>query len=49
MGCTHCGQSSVDSTHKLVFNRSDKVLELSLCDDCLAEILSETDIQLSDT
>jgi hypothetical protein len=36
----------VTGTHRLVFHRAEKEIEMQLCEDCLEELLGESDIEL---
>lgn len=51
MACTNCGVEDPSGEYELSFTRSEKgtrVLDLSLCDDCLDDFLAETEIQLAE-
>lgn len=48
MACIHCGQSRDSEDYVLQFTSDDGEpvnIELSLCDECLDELLSEPEIE----
>lgn len=48
MHCTHCGNVTQQNPRIFRFERADKKLQLHLCDDCVDELLANTQVEMTD-